>query len=948
MAITFNNKRQASLNIGSVIQAPNMYYVQASGPTFTGRSLTAAADIFTDTAVAGDYMLFGIRDGHAKPAGFEFNITTGLVAAAVTVVWEYRKTDGTWAAFSGVVDNTVNFTAVGTNSVTWTMPTDWGSNATALNAITGRMWCRARLSVATTLTEGGRTTNPLQLYDYAITVDGSQDYTSGTATSGSTSTITDGGKAWTTNELQNRIVYIHTGTNAGQARLIISNTATTITILDTYPVAIDTTSQYTVGLNFEDIYQADVAGGWGVVTKAGAHLYSFACNLRFGLAHFSDVQQSIEFVQDFYFYCGEAHSSRYPMFLGWRPPTLYGLNRGIFGNTITSNRTTVMDNRGYGFTINDEYLFTCGNKFVLKHDYPITGVDAFIRSWFNNYHRYSIDDRWEGWRSVTFPKTTNPRTEVRKPTVINGHSGFETPYGSISEPTSIYPGALSYFQTSNQNIVFPEADFTFNNFVNSSRYGSPMQWFGAIATTNLDDYKGVKFRLYQDVFGSASPTGRTNWRNSFKGFVTDEFGNLLPNAKIQISDSLAQNRETFLDFDGGDLITAPNSSVGNQISGSTAFSVEAWIKQDGTGGSSFGRILDKVTGSAGYLLGSLSNVISFRVYTNGTQYTSNGFTQTAGSWHHVVGVWNGSSVTLYYDNQSGSAPATVGTPNDDSGRDLYIGQRAALDSGWDGQIRRVRIFRNKALSVADVAALWNQGTYVQNQASPVSGCTAEYNFTEGTGTTLADTSGNGVTATLGATTTAPTWRDTNLGMTSNNITAYTGTENSFLAPTAVVFSGSYSLTTQPSYATRLRFVVSNYRDVSVSTANNSNINIQGTDADGNQIEDVIYTESFQNGEYFTKSEFLTVNASGIFITGFSGTISCDNLGIIPPKKIISETWRTEDDVNAINTNYNPIIIKITKPGFEPLTIKRDLYEKLDETIVLKRSSLDSTSTLDLA
>lgn len=452
MAITFNNKRAASGNIGTTVQAASYFYVQASGPTFTARSLSAATDLFTDSAVVGDYLLFGIRDGHCKPGGFEFNVTTTIVAAAVTVVWEYRKTDGTWAAFAGVTDNTTNFTAAGTNSVTWTMPTDWGTNATAVNGITGRMWCRARLSVATTLTEGGRTTNPLNLYDYAITVDGSADYANGTATAGSTSTITDSGKAWTTNELQNRIVYIHTGTNAGQVRLIISNTATVITILDLYPVAIDTTSQYTIGLNFEDIYQANVSGGWGVVARSGLHSYVFSCFLRFGLAHFSDIQQNIEFVQDFTFYVGEAHSNRYPMFLGWRLPTLYGLNRGIFGCSITSNRTCCCDNRGAGFSINDEYLFTAGNRFLLRHDYPPTGADGFIRIWFNNYHRYSIDDRWEGWRSVTFPKTTNPRTEVRKPTVIFGHSGFETPYGSISEATAIYPASLGYFQTQSSTL----------------------------------------------------------------------------------------------------------------------------------------------------------------------------------------------------------------------------------------------------------------------------------------------------------------------------------------------------------------------------------------------------------------------------------------------------------------------------------------------------------------
>lgn len=941
MAITFNNTRQASSNVGTVTQSANAYYVLASGPTFTARSLTVAADLFTDTAVTGDYYILKVQNSHNKPAGLVFNITTAMASTSHTITWEYRKTDSTWAAFSGVTDNTVGFTVVGTNSVTWTMPTDWGSNATAVNGTTGQIWLRARISASVAITEGGRTTNPLQIYDYAITVDGSADYASGTATAGSTTTIADNTKAWVVNELQNRGVYIHTGTNAGTYRRIISNTATVITILDTFDSAIDTTSQYTVGLNFEDIYQADVSGGWGVVTKAGSNSYIFACHLRFGLATFMDFERNIEFIQDFYFYVGEAHSNRYPMFLGWRPPILYGLNRGIFGCTIMSVRTTVNDNRGCGFTINDEYLFTAGNKFILRHEYPPTGSDGFIRTWFNNYHRYSVEDRWEGWRSVTFAKTTTPRTEIRKPTVVFGHSGYETPYGSMSELTGVYNASLSYFQTQSQNITFPEADFSLNAILGGSRYSAPMQYYAATGTTNLDDYKGNRFRPMIDVFNSTPNTFSTNWRNTLKGFVADEQGNLLANAKIQISDSLAQNRNTYLDFDGGDKVTAPNRATGNQLSGSTAFSIEAWVNQNGSGGGSYGRIVDKITGTTGYLLGSLSNVYRFQIYVNNTLYTSNTISSVNSNWSHVVAVWDGSTAKLYVNNTTGAGTATSGSPGDDSSRALYIGQRFAEDSGWDGQIRRVRLFRNKALSVSDVDTLWNDGNYEQNESSPVSGCTAEYNFTEGTGTTVADTV-NGNTATLGATTTAPAWRDTNASLSSNAITAYTGTASSFLAPTTVTVGSSYSLTSQPSAATRLRLIVTNFRDTSSSSGANANVQITGTDADSNSIQEVVFLDEIRNGEYFTKQEFLTVNASGMFIVGWSGTLQVDNLGIIAPQKIISETWRTADDVNLLCADYNPIIIKISRPGYEPLTIKRDVYEKLDETFVLKKSVLDLT------
>ena len=69
---------------------------------------------------------------------------------------------------------------------------------------------------------------------------------SGKATSGTTGTIVDTGKSWVVNVFAGMYVKINDGTNAGQMRLIASNTATTITITGTFSSAIDTTSEYVV------------------------------------------------------------------------------------------------------------------------------------------------------------------------------------------------------------------------------------------------------------------------------------------------------------------------------------------------------------------------------------------------------------------------------------------------------------------------------------------------------------------------------------------------------------------------------------------------------------------------------------------------------------------------------------------------------------------------------
>ena len=96
---------------------------------------------------------------------------------------------------------------------------------------------------------------------------------SGKATSGSTGTLADTGKAWITNMFAGAYLKIIDGTNAGAIRLIASNTGTVITITGTFAAAIDSTSEYeivsiaTVGTNV-----TIVGDSVGLAKEAGGNL----------------------------------------------------------------------------------------------------------------------------------------------------------------------------------------------------------------------------------------------------------------------------------------------------------------------------------------------------------------------------------------------------------------------------------------------------------------------------------------------------------------------------------------------------------------------------------------------------------------------------------------------------------------------------------------------------
>jgi hypothetical protein len=70
--------------------------------------------------------------------------------------------------------------------------------------------------------------------------------TSGTATSGASTTLTDTGKAWTTNEFANKRARITGGLGKGQTRRIASNTATALTVSPAWATTPNSTSTYQV------------------------------------------------------------------------------------------------------------------------------------------------------------------------------------------------------------------------------------------------------------------------------------------------------------------------------------------------------------------------------------------------------------------------------------------------------------------------------------------------------------------------------------------------------------------------------------------------------------------------------------------------------------------------------------------------------------------------------
>lgn len=79
-------------------------------------------------------------------------------------------------------------------------------------------------------------------------------FATGTATAGTSTTLTNSAKSWTPNQWANYQIRITAGTGIGQVRTIASNTGTQITVTSNWTVTPNTTSEYSIEGNDDFLY----------------------------------------------------------------------------------------------------------------------------------------------------------------------------------------------------------------------------------------------------------------------------------------------------------------------------------------------------------------------------------------------------------------------------------------------------------------------------------------------------------------------------------------------------------------------------------------------------------------------------------------------------------------------------------------------------------------------
>ncbi|GDX76009.1 hypothetical protein LBMAG41_10850 [Cyanobium sp.] len=217
-----------------------------------------------------------------------------------------------------------------------------------------------------------------------------KQFAAGTATSGSNTTLVQTGKTWAVNQWANYQVRIVGGTGAGQIRLIVSNTADTLTVSgwNTNP---DTTSTYSIEGNDDFLYYAGnnavtmyrysiVSNAWTTLSPAVARAAAPGAGMSLEWIH--SVSTS-----DWTSESANINGRRMYSFRGGAGSALdyYDIPSNTWVNAIGPTPATE--------------TFTTGTKWAYRGDFWYFQKDGTGR-WF----RYDfVRNAIEGWTTMLYP-----------------------------------------------------------------------------------------------------------------------------------------------------------------------------------------------------------------------------------------------------------------------------------------------------------------------------------------------------------------------------------------------------------------------------------------------------------------------------------------------------------------------------------------------------------------
>ncbi len=414
------------------------------------------------------------------------------------------------------------------------------------------------------------------------------------------------------------------------------------------------------------------------------------------------------------------------------------------------------------------------------------------------------------------------------------------------------------------------------------------------------DVKGIS-----TVAGGASPNGGTlsnglvgYWKmdesswNSTSGEVLDYSGNAFNGTALPSGSAPTTANGKFGNagsFDGSnDYVTAPIN-----ILGYTEITYAAWIKSSSAPSSNKYNVITGNLGRSGIYIDT-NGKANARAFDTNDHYAVGTSTVTDGTWHLLVATYNRqqTKTSIYVDGRLENSISFY--PVILTSTTSYIGENpnTSVDVFYSGSMDELRLY-NRTLSPAEVSQLYNYAP----------GPVAYYDFEEGSGSSVNDKSGNGLTGTWAGTGTRH-FVDGKVGKAGN----FNGIDDKVSVPYSSTFdfpNTSFSIFAWVKTPTLIsKDIVSNRttdssasKGYSLYTANSGSGLIQGRIADGT------------NGPSSASSGYSANNwiYAGLVVDRVAGTMTSYNNGVPGVSASISTT-------GAIDSS-NPLTIGKGAKGF---------------------------------
>lgn len=235
------------------------------------------------------------------------------------------------------------------------------------------------------------------------------------------------------------------------------------------------------------------------------------------------------------------------------------------------------------------------------------------------------------------------------------------------------------------------------------------------ARNAYDDLSDVQKSLVTNLNVLTKAERRIESLNGAKAYVIDKSGNFA-DAEITNTAKIYKDATSPTGYSAKGYVEVPDTALVNRyLSGRIQFSVEVWVNpSDLNNGNTF-----FAKGDHQITIKTNQSGIEFFIYDNGWRVVNptNISGWTANEWHHVVGTYDGSNLSLYLDGRLIGQSAFSNININATTVALGIGKRFDT-SGYElrGKMGAANVF-TKALSAGEIATRFNE--YSNNLAHEI-------------------------------------------------------------------------------------------------------------------------------------------------------------------------------------------------------------------------------------